>query len=213
MAKNANGQRTDNRTTDEELICLSQHGDTEAMDYLMNKYKGLVRSVANHYYLMGADKEDVVQEGMIGLYKAIRDFKPDKNASFRTFAMRCIFGEIATAIRYAQSNRQRPLNESLLIGEMLLENHPDLPKGRLEDVQPNPEQLILENEYLQGIYKELKKNLSKREWEVLTLFLQGKLRREISEELDVEIKSADNTLWRARQKCAQILEEKSRTKG
>ena len=138
--------------TDEEIALFAQQGDADASEYLLNKYKNFVRSKARSYFLIGADHEDIVQEGMIGLYKAIRDFRPEKLASFRAFAELCITRQIITAIKTATRQKHIPLNSYVSLNKPLYDEESDrtLLDVIIEGRASNPEELIIGQEDLSG---------------------------------------------------------------
>ncbi|MEE1042504.1 MAG: RNA polymerase sporulation sigma factor SigH, partial [Clostridia bacterium] len=162
-----------NTLSDEELVLLSVKGDNEAEETILHRYKNYVKSKARTYYLIGADNDDIVQEGMIGLYKAVRDFKPDKNISFKTFADVCITRQILTAIRTANRNKHTPLNASVSINAPLFDD--DSGATFLNIIQSssmsNPEELYIFDESLKEIKNEISKKLSDFENTVLELYL------------------------------------------
>ena len=195
-----------NTLSDEELVLLSVKGDNEAEETILHRYKNYVKSKARTYYLIGADNDDIVQEGMIGLYKAVRDFKPDKNISFKTFADVCITRQILTAIRTANRNKHTPLNASVSINAPLFDD--DSGATFLNIIQSssmsNPEELYIFDESLKEIKNEISKKLSDFENTVLELYLDGLSYVEISEKIDKSIKSIDNALQRIKKKLMDI---------
>ncbi|MBC8531866.1 RNA polymerase sporulation sigma factor SigH [Christensenellaceae bacterium NSJ-53] len=181
-------------------------GPAEA--YLLNKYKNFVRSKARSYFLVGADHEDIIQEGMIGLFKAIRDYRPDKLSSFRAFAELCITRQIITAIKTATRQKHIPLNSYVSLNKPVYEEGSD---RTLMDVlsgakTQNPEDLIIGQEDYAGIESKIGEILSDLEWEVLTSYLQGKSYQEISKELGRHVKSIDNALQRVKRKLDKYLQ-------
>ncbi len=197
--------------TDEELLVQMREGLEEVSEHLIDKYKGTVRYLANQYYLIGADKEDLLQEGMIGLFKAIRDFRSNKNSSFYTFAVLCIKREMFSAINKYHSKKNSPLNNYVSFSETLEENSGDKENpGTVLDLLESesiftPEQAALDNEFLESFEELSSELLSDKEYQVMQLFLQGKGYREIAEELSMTPKSADNALQRSKQKLAKLL--------
>ena len=162
--------------TDEDVVALCRTGDSVAVEYLLNKYKNFVRSKARSYFLIGADHEDIVQEGMIGLYKAIRDFRPEKLASFRAFAELCITRQIITAIKTATRQKHIPLNSYVSLNKPLYDEESDrtLLDVCAEGHSSNPEELIISQEDLRGIHQRIDEVLSDLEQEVLAAYLDGK---------------------------------------
>ena len=194
---------------DEDIVELSHHGDSDAEEYLLNKYKNFVRSKARSYFLIGADHEDIVQEGMIGLYKAIRDYKPEKLSSFRAFAELCITRQIITAIKTATRQKHIPLNSYVSLNKPLYDEESDrtlldvIMEGRIDD----PEEMIINRENLGNIHNRINEVLSSLEQEVLSQYLDGKSYQEIAESLGRHVKSIDNALQRVKRKLEKYLEE------
>ena len=194
--------------SDEEVAVLAQGGDGQALAYLLNKYKNFVRSKARSYFLIGADHEDIVQEGMIGLYKAIRDFQPDRLASFRSFAELCVKRQIITAIKAATRQNHVPLNSYVSLNKPLYDEESDrtlldVIEGRVT----NPEDLYISQEDLAGIQSQIDELLSDLERQVLEAFMDGKSYQEIAELLGRHVKSIDNALQRVKRKLFKFLEE------
>ena len=195
--------------TDEEIVSLCHEGDSDAEEYLLNKYKNFVRSKARSYFLIGADHEDIVQEGMIGLYKSIRDFKPEKLSSFRAFAELCITRQIITAIKTATRQKHIPLNSYVSLNKPLYDEESDrtlldvIMEGRIAD----PEEMIINRENLGNIHNRINEVLSSLEQEVLRAYLDGKSYQEIAETLGRHVKSIDNALQRVKRKLEKYLEE------
>lgn len=197
--------------TDEQLLEKLRGRDEEVLEYLTEKYKGLVRTLANQYYLAGGDKEDLVQEGMIGLFKAIRDYRPDRNASFYSFAVLCIKRSLYTAITRSQSKSNRPLNEYISLSADV-----DADMSEKEGTQTlldaleaesafTPEQVVLDQDFLNDFAQQSTEHLSETEYKVMNLLLEGKTYQEIAQILSVSPKSADNAIQRCRQKLKKIL--------
>lgn len=167
---------------DEEVVLEAQKGNNRAQEYLIAKYENFVKSKAKSYFLIGADKEDIYQEGMIGFYKAIRDFKPDKFTSFKAFAEICVTRQIITAIKTATRQKHIPLNTYVSLNKPIYEDESD---RTLIDVLSSiaisdPEELIISQEQLKFIEEEIAKVLSELELEVLTSYLDGKSYQEIA---------------------------------
>ncbi len=194
--------------TDERIVELSHQGDAEAEEYLLNKYKNFVRSKARSYFLIGADHEDIVQEGMIGLYKAIRDFKPEKLSSFRAFAELCITRQIITAIKTATRQKHIPLNSYISLNRPLYDEESDrtLLDVIMEGRSTNPEEMMINQENLGQIHEKMNQVLSRLELEVLDAYLNGKSYQEIAEMLGRHVKSIDNALQRVKRKLEKYLE-------
>lgn len=193
---------------DEMIVELVHQGDSEALDYLIHKYKNFVRAKARSYFLVGADREDIVQEGMIGLYKAIRDFKEDKQSSFKAFAELCITRQMITAIKMATRQKHIPLNCYVSLDKPIYE---DDSARTLMDVLSgtkitNPEELIINREEFNHIEEKMTELLSDLERKVLLLYLEGRSYQEISEELNRHVKSIDNALQRVKRKLEKYVE-------
>ena len=195
--------------SDEQIVEMSHLGDSSAEEYLLDKYKNFVRSKARSYFLVGADHEDIVQEGMIGLYKAIRDYRPDKLSSFRAFAELCITRQIITAIKTATRQKHIPLNNYVSLNKPLYDEESDrtlldvIVEGRMSD----PEELIINMENVGNIRAKINEVLSGLEQEVLNAYLDGKSYQEIAEALGRHVKSIDNALQRVKRKLEKYLEE------
>ena len=196
---------------DEELCLLAQGQDSgEALECLLNRYKNFVRSRARSYFLIGADHEDIVQEGMIGLYKAIRDFRPEKLASFRAFAELCVTRQIITAIKTATRQKHIPLNSYVSLNRPLFEEDSDrtLLDVITEETPSNPEEMLIDREDLSVIEGRIGSLLSDLEKQVLVRYVEGKSYVEISEEMNRHVKSIDNALQRIKRKLQKYLDEK-----
>jgi RNA polymerase sporulation-specific sigma factor len=197
------------------MVELAKLGDSVAQEYLINKYKNFVRAKARSYFLIGADREDIIQEGMIGLFKAIRDFKGDKLASFRAFAELCITRQIITAIKTATRKKHIPLNSYVSLNKPIYDEDSDrtlldvITGTRISD----PEELIINREEFDDIEEKMGEILSSLEWEVLMAYLQGKSYQEIAVELDRHVKSIDNALQRVKRKLERYLEYRNFNKG
>jgi RNA polymerase sporulation-specific sigma factor len=194
---------------DEEVIIKAKDGDNGALEYLINKYKSFVRAKARTYFLIGADREDIIQEGMIGLYKAIRDYRGDKLSSFRAFAELCITRQIITAIKTATRQKHIPLNSYVSLNKPIFDEESDRTLLDIisEESVSDPEEMIINREEFSGIEDKMSEILSGLEWEVLSMYLQGKSYQEIAEELDRHVKSIDNALQRVKRKLEKYLEE------
>lgn len=195
---------------DEEIVELAQQGDQGAVDFLVDKYKNFVRAKAKSYFLVGADKEDIIQEGMIGLFKAIRDYKQDKLTSFRAFAELCITRQIITAIKTATRQKHIPLNSYVSLNKPIYDEESD---RTLMDIistaaVTNPEEIVISQEEFVFIEKKMGEILSSLEWKVLMAYLEGKSYQEIAEELQRHVKSIDNALQRVKRKLEKYLEER-----
>ncbi|WP_423739206.1 RNA polymerase sporulation sigma factor SigH [Clostridium thermarum] len=192
---------------DEEVVIEAKKGDVRAQEYLINKYQNFVKAKAKSYFLIGADKEDIYQEGMIGLYKAIRDFKPDKLSSFKAFAELCVTRQIITAIKTATRQKHIPLNTYVSLNKPIYDEESD---RTLLDVLSSlkvsdPEELIISKEEMSHIETEIGEVLSDLEMEVLMSYLDGKSYQEIACDLDRHAKSIDNALQRVKRKLEKCL--------
>jgi RNA polymerase sporulation-specific sigma factor len=194
---------------EEDVIEDAKAGDKNAIEYLINKYKSFVRAKARTYFLIGADREDIIQEGMIGLYKAIRDFRGDKLSSFRAFAELCITRQIITAIKTATRQKHIPLNSYISLNKPVFDEESDrtLLDMLKEETVSDPEEMIINREEFDGIELKMNEILSDLEWEVLSLYLEGKSYQEIAEDLKRHVKSIDNALQRVKRKLEKFLEE------
>lgn len=198
-----------NPASDEEVIRDAKTGDGQALEFLINKYKSFVRAKARTYFLIGADREDIIQEGMIGLYKAIRDFRGDKLSSFRAFAELCITRQIITAIKTATRQKHIPLNSYVSLNKPIFDEESDRTLLDIisEESVSDPEEMMINREEFAGIEVKMGEILSGLEWQVLSLYLQGRTYQEISVELRRHVKSIDNALQRVKRKLEKYLEE------
>jgi len=195
---------------DEDVVQLAQESDGAALEFLLNKYKNFVRTKARSYFLIGADHEDIVQEGMIGLYKAIRDYRKDKLKSFRAFAELCITRQIITAIKTATRQKHIPLNNYVSLNRPIYDEDSDrtLLDVITEDVPSNPEEMLIDREDLSVIEGRIGQMLSDLEKQVLVRYMEGKSYVEIGEEMGRHVKSIDNALQRIKRKLLKYLKEK-----
>ncbi|MGI6413595.1 MAG: RNA polymerase sporulation sigma factor SigH [Syntrophomonadaceae bacterium] len=196
---------------DEEIVELAQHGEQSAVEFLVDKYRNFVRAKARSYFLIGADKEDIIQEGMIGLFKAIRDYKLDKLTSFRAFAELCITRQIITAIKTATRQKHIPLNSYVSLNKPIYDEESD---RTLMDILStskvtNPEEIVISREEFIFIEKKMGEILSSLEWKVLMAYLEGKSYQEIAVELKRHVKSIDNALQRVKRKLEKYLEDRN----
>lgn len=193
--------------TDEQTVLKAQRGSKLALEYILNKYKGLVKARTRSYFLVGADREDIIQEGMIGLYKAVRDFKSDKLSSFGAFADLCITRQIVTAIKTATRQKHIPLNSYISLNRPIYDD--DSERTLLDMVEPNsisdPEQIVINKEEYYAIKGKIGNSLSKLECQVLTFYLQGRSYQEIAIDLNRPVKSIDNALQRIKRKLEYQL--------
>ena len=185
--------------SDEELIARLQAGETSIEDYLMEKYKGLVRQKARAMFLIGGDTDDLIQEGMIGLFKAVRDFQPNREASFATFARMCIDRQIYSAIQNSNRQKHQPLNSYVSL------NQEDESSPIWQLCVENPEAIIIDQENTLDLQKKISDYLSSMENKVLDLYLKGVGYVEIGRILGKSPKSIDNALQRIRTKIREVL--------
>jgi RNA polymerase sporulation-specific sigma factor len=194
---------------DEEIVLIARGNNPLAEEYLIHKYRNYVKAKAKSYFLIGADKDDIYQEGMIGLYKAIRDFRPDKLSSFRAFAELCITRQIITAIKTATRQKHIPLNSYVSLNKPIYDEESD---RTLMDILStihisDPEELIISREERIKIEKKMSEILSDLEIDVLRCYLDGKSYQEIACDLDRHAKSIDNALQRVKRKLEKHLKE------
>jgi len=194
---------------DEEIVAMAKEGNDRALEYLLCKYQNFVKSKAKSYFLIGADKEDIYQEGMIGLFKAIRDFKDDKLASFKVFAELCITRQIITAVKTATRQKHIPLNTYISLNKPIYDEESD--RTLLDIISgikvSDPEELIIDREEMENIESKIEEVLSSLEMEVLNSYLDGKSYQEIASDLDRQAKSIDNALQRVKRKLEKCLEQ------
>jgi len=214
MTAAANGELnnlTFSLMSDEEIVALASQGNGPAQEFLIEKYKNFVRAKARSYFLIGADKEDIIQEGMIGLYKAIRDYRVDKLSSFRAFAELCITRQIITAIKTATRQKHIPLNSYISLNKPIYDEDSDrtlldiISGARVSD----PEELVISHEEFDNIEIKMAEILSSLEWKVLMYYLEGKSYQEIADDLGRHVKSIDNALQRVKHKLERYLANRS----
>ena len=198
--------------SDEKIAELAQQGDNTAMEYLFTVYKNFVRTKARAYFLVGADHEDIVQEGMIGLFKSIRDYRPDRNASFKVFAELCITRQIITAIKSATRQKHGPLNSYISLSKPIYneDNECTLLDIIVEGDVPSPEDVIINRENLIMIQSHAKEVLSDFEQDVLRYYLAGKSYQQIADKLTRHAKSVDNALQRVKRKLEKYIQDTER---
>ncbi|MEX1029769.1 MAG: RNA polymerase sporulation sigma factor SigH [Paenibacillaceae bacterium] len=193
---------------DEDNVEAVREGDSDALEFLIHKYRNFVRAKARSYFLIGADREDIIQEGMIGLYKAIRDFRGDKLASFKAFAELCVTRQIITAIKTATRQKHIPLNSYVSLDKPIYDEDSD---RTLLDVicgtrVTDPEELIINKEEFMSLEDKMGEILSDLERRVLMLYLDGRSYQEIAVDLKRHVKSIDNALQRVKRKLERYLE-------
>ncbi len=200
--------------SDEELIAEIKNNDNaSALEYLIHRYRSFVRAKARSYFLIGADREDIIQEGMIGFYKAVRDFKSDKLSSFHAFAELCVTRQIITAIKTATRQKHIPLNSYISLNKPIYDEDSD---RTLMDVissvkVADPEELVISREEFLAIERKMEEILSELEWQVLMAYLDGKSYQEIAISLNRHVKSIDNALQRVKRKLERYVTGRGET--
>lgn len=205
-------ERDFDKATDEELILRLREGEAAITDYIMEKYKNLVRSKAKSMYILGADNEDLIQEGMIGLFKAIRDFDSGRDASFYTFADLCISRQIYTAVKASGRQKHMPLNTYISLYSNMAEMEGDKNGNEMSLVnalsakdEQNPEELLIDRENVEDIERAIETELSVFEKQVLDLYITGMSYSQIAKVLGKDDKSTDNALQRIKGKLRKVL--------
>lgn len=188
---------------DEELISRFKNGESEILDYLMEKYKNMARKKARTMFLIGGENDDLIQEGMIGLFKAVRDYQPDRDVAFQTFASICVDRQIYNAIQSSNRQKHQPLNSYISLSEQDGENEEHLGDNWGE----NPESIIIDQENVQDLEQEITATLSPMENQVLEYYLAGNGYGEIAQIMGKTPKSIDNALQRIRIKIREQLEQ------
>lgn len=195
--------------TDEELIVRLRDGERQITDYIMDKYKNLVRSKAGSMYILGADRDDLIQEGMIGLFKAIRDYDSGRDASFFTFADLCISRQMYTAVQAAGRQKHAPLNTYISlyadVGEKSDSEDMELIHSLISQAEKNPEDLLIDKENVEHLEKMIERELSSFEKQVLDLYLTGMKYTQIAKVLGKDEKSTDNALQRIKAKLKKHI--------
>ena len=193
--------------TDEELICIIKTGDKLAQEYLIEKYKDLVNMKVSKYFMAGSEKEDIMQEGLIGLFKAVKNYKPDKQNSFKSFANLCIERQLITAIKTSNRQKHMPLNSYLSLNMSAYEEDEEsnlldvFDAHKIED----PLETIEKQEYYKTVESAIDKSLSSFEKQVLNRYLKGESYVQIAEKLDTPVKSIDNAIQRIRKKAIKNM--------
>ena len=200
-------RKTFDSLTDEALVKLSSEGDSFATEQLLNRYKNTVRSKARMYFLAGADRDDIVQEGMIGLFKAIRDFNLEKAASFKSFAELCIKRQILTAVKTSTRKKHLPLNNYISLSKPVYDDEQDTTVSDFlsQFNQSSPEELFICKENYAVLGEKINEILSKLEREVFSMYLEGKSYQEIAKIMNRPPKSIDNALQRIKKKLENFL--------
>lgn len=194
---------------DEKLLVMSSRGNKHAEEELLCRYKNYVRKKVRPYFLVGADTDDIVQEGMIGLYKAIRDYKANKNDNFKAFADLCITRQVITAVKTSLRSKHAPLNSYISLSRPVYGDDSAITFYDLitKVTASDPEEMVIDNETVKEINSKIRNTLSKFEFLVFERFLQGNSYAEIAEETGKSLKSIDNALQRIKKKTALLLTE------
>lgn len=192
--------------TDEKLIENIKQEDQKALNCLIERYNEVVSMKANRFFMVGAEKEDMVQEGMIGLYKAVKSFNTEKQNSFKTFANMCIERQLITAVKNSNRQKHIPLNSSISLNAAAYDDNEDMDKLDVLDVKTlnDPSDIIADREYFESIENKIKENLSDFELQVLYEYEKGKTYAAIAEKLNAKIKSVDTAIQRIRKKANKI---------
>ena len=192
--------------TDEKLIENIKNDDKMALNCLMNRYNDVVNMKANKFFMVGAERDDMVQEGMIGLYKAVKSFDTEKDNSFKTFANMCIERQLITAVKNSNRQKHIPLNSSVSLNAAAYEDNEDMDKLDILNIKTlnDPSDIIADKEYFKTIEEKIKESLSKFELQVLSEYEKGKSYAAIAEKLDAKIKSVDTAIQRIRKKHRRI---------
>ena len=199
---------------DEDLIRKIKSGDNDALDYILKKYQEVVNMKVSRYFIIGAEKEDIIQEGLIGLYKAIKSFDPEKQNSFKSFANLCIERQLITAIKSSNRQKHMPLNSYLSLNMTAFENEDGNNDTQIVDVLENtviedPLDTITKKEYFSSVENVIDSSLSDFEKKVLNRYVQGESYVKIAERLDAPVKSVDNAIQRIRKKTAKNIQAES----
>ena len=194
---------------DEKLVEIIKKGDKDALNFLLSKYKNLVTMKANRFFIIGAEKDDMIQEGFWGLYKAIQSFDPEKQNSFKTFANLCVERQLITVIKTSNRQKNIPLNSSFSLNVSAYDENDDVSVLDVLDTKTaeDPLDTIVKKEYYESFENKINENLSKFEKDVLNKYIQGKSYVDIANSLDTPVKSVDNAIQRIRKKALKCLEE------
>ncbi len=192
--------------TDEKLIENIKQQDQKALDCLIERYNDVVSMKANKFFMVGAEKEDMIQEGMIGLYKAVKSFNTEKQNSFKTFANMCIERQLITAVKNSNRQKHIPLNSSISLNAAAYDDNEDMDKMDVLDVKVlnDPSDIIADREYFESMENKIKQNLSDFELQVLYEYEKGKSYADIAVKLNTKIKSVDTAIQRIRKKANKI---------
>ena len=194
--------------TDEKLIENVKQEDQTALNCLIERYNDLVTMKANKFFMVGAEKEDMIQEGMIGLYKAIKSFDTEKQNSFKTFANMCVERQLVTGVKNSNRQKHIPLNSSVSLNSAAYEDNEDMDKMDVLDIKimNDPSDIIADREYFENMESKIKENLSSFELQVLKEYEKGKSYAAIAEKLNAKVKSVDTAIQRIRKKANKIKE-------
>ena len=197
---------TKSEMTDEELVSFAKNGDKDVLEYLLSKYKEIVDIKVNKYFIIGAEREDIVQEGMIGLYKAIKSFNIDKDSSFKSFANLCVERQLITAIKTSNRQKHMPLNNSISLNINAYDDDDTvMMEKKKKKTAEDPLDTITKKEYYKIIGTKIDENLSAFEKQVLNRFAKGESYVQIAKQLDAPIKSVDNAIQRIRKKANKSI--------
>lgn len=201
--------------SDEEIVALAQRADEGASDYLVKKYINFIRGKSRAYFLMGADRDDLMQEGLFGFFKAIRDYESNHDSTFRNFAEVCIIRQVLTAVKTATRQKHQPLNSYVSLNKPVFteENERTLTDMLANLYMPDPEELFIDKENVVLMERTLKRLLSPYELEVISRYLDGESYQEIADSTNRSIKSIDNALQRVKRKLSEYLATPSTTPG
>lgn len=195
--------------TDEQIVSRIKEGDEKALSYLLEKYKNLVNVKVGKYFIIGAEKEDIIQEGMIGLFKAIKSFNEEKQNTFKSFANICIERQLITAIKSSNRQKHMPLNSYLSLNTAAYDNNEEDSVELIDTFNSktveDPLETVMKKEYYQEIENAVNKSLSKFEKQVLDRFVKGESYITIAQKLDSPVKSVDNAIQRIRKKAIKNM--------
>ncbi|WP_051188619.1 sigma-70 family RNA polymerase sigma factor [Proteocatella sphenisci] len=189
---------------DDESVIRAQNGNKDEQELILKKYKNLVKKTASQYHIRGADREDLIQEGMIGLYKAIRDFNPEKKVYFHVFAQLCITRQIMTAVKTSNRQKHIPLNDYISLSSSADEKNEDLLENINLDFSKSPEEILIEKEKNENIRRTIKDKLTEKEARIVNLFILGFSYSEMADIVGISDKGISSTLQRAKKKLNSI---------
>lgn len=194
---------------DEDLVGIIKNGDKKALDYLLNKYKDIVTMKANRFFIIGAERDDMIQEGFWGLYKAIQSFNPEKQNSFKTFANLCVERQLITVLKTSNRQKNIPLNSSFSLNVSAYDENDDISVLDVLDTKTveDPLETIIKKEYYESVENQIDKNLSQFEKDVLNRYIKGQSYVDIASSLEAPVKSVDNAIQRIRKKALKCLDE------